>query len=259
MISIVIPTFNSEKIIKKLCDEISNHLLVDNEIIIVNDASTDNTKKVLGELSNNSKNISVVNLKSNIGQVGATILGISLAKGNYIVTMDDDLQHHPKNINDLYEFIKISDSDIVVAKWRQDETILRNIGSYGFSILSSLLIIKSINFRNTAFRIFKSQIKYDFVEFFKSRYWIDPRRLNLKVSQINVIHNYQNFRPYSSFKSRITLALKHVMFDSFFLQFLILIVFQENFYSLLFVISLTTILQNIIRENTKRKRSNIIY
>ena len=50
---------------------------------------------------------------------------------------------------------------------------------------------------------------------------IDPRRLKVKISQIYVGHELQNFRPYSSFKSRILLATKHFVLDTFLVQILI--------------------------------------
>ena len=50
MISIVIPTYNSEKIIEKLCEAIIDELSIKFEIILVNDASVDNTKAVINNL-----------------------------------------------------------------------------------------------------------------------------------------------------------------------------------------------------------------
>ena len=132
--------------------------------------------------------------------------------------MDDDLQHNPKHIESLIKEIQNQNSDFVIAKWGLDETISRNLSSYFFSIISSTLVFKSINFRNTAFRAFKKEYKEEFVSFFISRYWIDPRRLKARVSQITTPHENQNFRPYSSFQSRITLALKHLLFDSYLVQ-----------------------------------------
>ena len=50
MISIVIPTFNSEKSIEKLCETIIDELDIEFEIILINDASTDNTREILKNL-----------------------------------------------------------------------------------------------------------------------------------------------------------------------------------------------------------------
>ena len=159
MISIVIPTFNSEKSIEKLCETIIDELDMEFEIILINDASTDNTREILKNLKLSYNFIRVVNLTNNVGQVGATLAGINISKGEFIITMDDDLQHHPRFINDLYTSIQKEDVDIIVAKWKQDETFTRNVSSYIFSVFTSILILSSIDFRNTAFRIMRKEIK----------------------------------------------------------------------------------------------------
>ena len=254
MISIVIPTYNSEKSIEKLCETIVNDVKIKFEIILINDASTDKTEDIINNLKLKYNFIRVLNLNYNIGQVGSTLVGIDLADGDFIVTMDDDLQHHPKFINNLYAEIKKLDVDVIVAKWKQDETIIRNLSSYIFSVFSSILILKKLNFRNTAYRIIKKEIKSDFVDFFISRFWIDPRRLRVKVSQINVFHNQQTFRPYSSFKFRLLLALKHFLLDSYLIQILIFILGSSRILTSAFFAILFYALQNFLKERVKAKR-----
>ena len=86
MISIVIPTFNSEKSIEKLCETIIDELDMEFEIILINDASTDNTREILKNLKLSYNFIRVVNLTNNVGQVGATLAGINISKGEFIIT-----------------------------------------------------------------------------------------------------------------------------------------------------------------------------
>jgi polyisoprenyl-phosphate glycosyltransferase len=253
-VSVVIPTYNSELIIDKLVNKISLDTVSSYEIIVVNDKSKDNTFQKLKRIKNETPNLKIINLKENIGQVGATLVGVQNAKGEIIVTMDDDLQHNPKYIEQLINKIQDQNYEIVIAKWGLDETITRNLGSYFFSVLSSLLVLKSINFRNTAFRAFKKERKEDFVNFFISRYWIDPRRLSAKVCQINLPHQNQNFRPYSSFQSRITLAIKHIVFDSYLVQLALVFLFFRSFLLLGSLLIIFTLLQYLIRYFLRKKR-----
>ena len=255
MISVVIPTFNSEEIIKPLCDQIQKYITQNDEIVIINDFSSDNTSKQLESIEKLYPNIKVINLSSNIGQVGATLLGIKISAGTKIVTMDDDFQHDPKFIPTLVNELENSNSSAVVAKWDPDETFSRNYGSLLFGKISSYVIFKKSNFRNTAFRIIKNEMKEDFVKFFTSRFWIDPRRLNYKVHQINVDHNPQNFRPYSSLKSRMLLASKHLIFDSYLVQIVLVLFFFKNFSILLISLTIFSIFQFLIRKYVKKKRS----
>ena len=258
MISVVIPTYNSEEIIKALCDQIQKYITQNDEIVIINDFSSDNTSKQLDLIEKLYPNIKVINLSVNIGQVGATLLGIKLARGTKIVTMDDDFQHDPKFIPTLVNELENSNSSAVVAKWDLDETFSRNYGSLLFTQISSFVIFKNSNFRNTAFRIMNNEMKEDFVKFFISRFWIDPRRLKYKVHQINVDHNPQNFRPYSSLKSRMLLASKHLIFDSYLVQLIFIMFFFKNFSILLILLILFSIFQFLIRKYVGKKRS-IIY
>ena len=88
MISIVIPTFNSEKSIEKLCETIIDELDMEFEIILINDASTDNTREILKNLKLSYNFIRVVNLTNNVGQVGATLAGINISKVEFIQVLD---------------------------------------------------------------------------------------------------------------------------------------------------------------------------
>lgn len=257
MISIVIPTFNSEKMIIELCNEIQNYISKDDEIIIINDSSTDKTSEKLSFLNKEYENVNIYDLKSNIGQVGSTLLGIKVSKGDVIITMDDDFQHDPKFIPKLVNELNSEKSEVVVAKWDLDETFSRNFGSFMFTIISSLIIFKIPNFRNTAYRAISKEVKKDFFNFFVSRYWLDPRRISYKVHQLNVGHNPQEFRPYSSFKSRLSLAFKHLIIDSYLLQILTIGILYTNLISLLITTFTISLIQKIFRRNTKLKRKKV--
>ena len=96
-------------------------------------------------------------------------------------------------------------------------------------------------------------MKEDFVKFFVSSFWIDPRRLKYKVHQINVDHNPQNFRPYSSLKSRMLLASKHLIFDSYLVQVIFIMFFFKNFSILLTLLTIFSMFQFLTRQYTKKK------
>ena len=89
-ISIVIPAFNSENYIAKCIDSIVNQTLKDIEIIIVNDASEDNTQKIIEHYASKDNRIKIINLETNSGQGFARNKGIELAQGQYIGFVDAD-------------------------------------------------------------------------------------------------------------------------------------------------------------------------
>jgi len=109
MVSVVIPVFNSEKTLAELTDRIKNELSTissDYEIILVDDCSLDNSWKVLQQIHKEDKRIKIIQLQKNFGQHNATLCGLNHAKGDYIITLDDDLQHPPEEIHKLIDKIQ---------------------------------------------------------------------------------------------------------------------------------------------------------
>jgi len=108
-ISIVIPVYNSSESLYEINNEINKFFNKTNyqfEKIYVNDASSDGSHNVLRRIAlkfNEMERTKVINLKKNVGQQNAIFCGFKYASGDYIVTMDDDLQH---NINYLLSMIK---------------------------------------------------------------------------------------------------------------------------------------------------------
>ena len=117
--SVIIPVYNTEssllELAKRLKSVFLNQVGSSYEVIFVNDNSTNSgTWKVLQELVKLDSNVRAIRLTRNFGQQAATICGIELAEGNYVVTMDDDLQHLPEDIPAL---IAKRDHDIPFQKF----------------------------------------------------------------------------------------------------------------------------------------------
>ena len=96
-ISIIIPVYNESNCISLLIDEIVSNLksYIEYEIIVVNDASTDDTLIVLNDLNHNIK---IISNKNNIGQSNSILNGIKHSSYSTIVTLDGDGQNNPADI-----------------------------------------------------------------------------------------------------------------------------------------------------------------
>lgn len=94
LFSIIVPVYNTEKYVIKCLDSIKNAIKEDCEVIIVNDGSTDNSKKVITEyiekLPEQYKSMFIYTEKTNKGLADTKNVGISLAKGKYISVIDSD-------------------------------------------------------------------------------------------------------------------------------------------------------------------------
>ena len=114
-ISIVIPVFNSEEILERLTKTINDELKIKLnetgfEVLFINDFSSDRSWEKIKKLSLNYKFVKGINLAKNFGQHNAIMAGFNYCSGDYVITMDDDLQHHPKFILNIFEALKDCDA-----------------------------------------------------------------------------------------------------------------------------------------------------
>lgn len=88
MISVIIPSYNREKTIKKSIDSVLNQTITDLEVIVVDDGSTDNTENKVKSIRDSR--LRYIKLKRNCGACVARNRGIKESKGNYIAFQDSD-------------------------------------------------------------------------------------------------------------------------------------------------------------------------
>ena len=88
-ISIIVPIYNTENYLRRCIDSILTQSFENFELILVNDGSTDNSRKIIDEYKSKDKRIKVI-LKENGGQGSARNRGINMAKGKYIMFCDSD-------------------------------------------------------------------------------------------------------------------------------------------------------------------------
>ena len=115
-LSIIIPVFNSENILEILINKIQESFNKSFsskkcEIILVNDCSHDQSWEKIKLLSKNFNNVKGINLLENYGQHSAIMAGLKECEGDFIITMDDDMQHPPESIVNIYNEL-IKDFDV---------------------------------------------------------------------------------------------------------------------------------------------------
>lgn len=117
-ISFVSPVYKAEKMLVKLVGEIQKIMLEINqsyEIILIDDRSPDNSWEVMIKIAHEFSEVKSVRLSRNFGQHPAIMAGLSLAKGEWIVVLDCDLQDQPKEVLKLYNKA-MEGYDVVFAK-----------------------------------------------------------------------------------------------------------------------------------------------
>ena len=117
-ISAIIPVYNAEEDISSAIDSIINQTIGFNniELILVDDASTDNTKEIIKSYQKNFDNIKLIELNQNSGLPGKPrSLGIDYATSDYIVFLDSDDIYTKEAFEILYNTISKENSDFVIA------------------------------------------------------------------------------------------------------------------------------------------------
>ena len=105
LVSIIIPVHNSEKFIKETIKTVQNQTYKNYELILVNDCSTDNSKKIIEEEIKKDNKIKLINLKENFGAAIARNTGIDNSKGKYIAFLDADDLWEKEKLEKQIEFM----------------------------------------------------------------------------------------------------------------------------------------------------------
>lgn len=147
VLTIVSPVYKAERIVSKLVQEIQKSLesLTPNyEIILVEDGSPDGSWSHMEALARNEPRLKAVKLSRNFGQHHAITAGLDLARGEWVVVMDCDLQDNPAEIPHLYSKAIQEGWDIVQARrlHRQDSWVKRTLSSVFYFFFSYLTGVK---------------------------------------------------------------------------------------------------------------------
>lgn len=193
--SIVIPVYNSEKILPKLIDSVIFYLNKDlsefkYEIILINDFSSDKSWEVIKELSEKLINLKGLNLSENSGQHNAIMAGLNIASGEKIITMDDDFQHHPSNLISFFNKLDECDACYTYYKNRK-HNFWKKYCSQINNLVSSFLLDKPIYIYMSSFRGLKRKVLLEIIKYKKKDVYLDYLILkNTKnIRMISVEHH----------------------------------------------------------------------
>ncbi len=118
-VSVVVPTYGGAPALPELCARIEATLTglgLEWELLLIDDCSPDRTPEVAAELAAACPRLSYRRLARNVGQHAATIEGLRAARGQVVVTMDDDLQQSPESIPRLVEALNAG-SQVAIARF----------------------------------------------------------------------------------------------------------------------------------------------
>lgn len=221
--SIIIPVLNEEESIAELISRIKDAFkTLDKkfEIIFIDDGSNDGSLELLKKYSRDNNNIHVVSFRRNMGKSIALTLGFQKAKGDFIITMDADLQDDPVNFVNLIKAQQKNDYDLVSGwrKYRKD-SLLKRINSKFFNeVVVKILFGKKFHDMNSGLKLYKKDLAKD-LNIYGGMHRFIPilaSEMGYKVHEEPISHNPRKYG-YSKYKSTKILTDIPDLFTIYFL------------------------------------------
>jgi len=158
-LSVVIPVYNEEENIRPLMESLAKNLAgFDHEVIFVDDGSTDHTVEEI--IKRSQENTRILVFSRNFGQTSALAAGIDAARGEFIATLDGDLQNDPADIPSMLERLKKDNLDIIAGRrlQRRDGLMLRKIPSAIANFLIRKLTRVKVHDYGCTLKVFRASL-----------------------------------------------------------------------------------------------------
>jgi glycosyltransferase involved in cell wall biosynthesis len=199
-LTIIIACFNEAKTIAKILEKINTLELINQikkEIIIVDDASTDNTVFIIENYQNDFPNIytQLYRQTKNSGKGSCIKLGIEKATGSFIVIQDADLEYDPMDYNRMLKPILDENADVVYgSRFSGSEPhrvlfFLHTIGNNFLTFLSNLFTNINLTDMETGYKMFRADILKQ-INLREKRFGFEPE-VTAKISRITGVRIYE--------------------------------------------------------------------
>ncbi|MCW5747920.1 MAG: glycosyltransferase [Alphaproteobacteria bacterium] len=218
-LSVVVPVYNGAASIAELVGALRALDLPGGlEIVLVNDGSADNSREVCRELAAApGAPVTLVDLSRNFGEHNAVMAGLAHARGDYTITMDDDLQNPPEEVRRLYEYTRDNGYDAVYTHYATKEhAAWRNVGSRFTNWCADRLIDKPRGLYLSSFRCISAFLRERLVSYDGPYPYVDGLifQITARVGRLQVRH-----LPRAEGRSNYTLRRLLRLWLSMFLNF----------------------------------------
>ena len=189
--SFVIPCYNEKNTISTVVDQIKNSFqLIEYEILIIDDYSTDGTRDILKKISEKNKTLKIFYNESNFGKGYSLRKGFENCNGEIICIQDADLEYDPKDLIPMVSLIKTNKADVVYgSRFRGNGPVranlfLNRVANFIITTLTNLFTNLSLTDIECCYKVFKKE-EVTKIELKENRFGIEPE-LTIKLSRLNL-------------------------------------------------------------------------
>ena len=169
--SIIVPVLNITDSLVELSNRIDEVMKTRNysfEIIFIDDGSTDvNTLKTMKKIqASSSIDVTIVSFFKNFGQQAGILAGIKLAKGNYLITMDGDLEHRPEDLFSLIDKQQEGNFDVVFGNFKEKtHGAIKKFFSFIYTSIERKILQYPEGTKRSAFWVMKRAVGEEVLKF----------------------------------------------------------------------------------------------
>ena len=202
-LSIIIPLFNEEESLpilhKQITESVSlaieSGLIADYEIWLINDGSNDRSDEVIKELIEADDRVGMISFRKNFGKAAALQAGFRRCKGDFIITMDADLQDDPAEIPKMLE--KLNEGYDLVSGWKKNrkDSFEKRLPSKFFNKVTSVLSGVKLHDFNCGFKAYDRAV-IDSIDLYGELHRYIPvlaHRKGFRITEIPVTHHKREF------------------------------------------------------------------
>jgi glycosyltransferase involved in cell wall biosynthesis len=199
-LSIIIPAYNEGSTIGSICEKVRRVSLIagiEKEVVVVNDASSDNTEKAVFQYKESHPDLPINYLRHDVnrGKGAALRTGIRGATGDFIIVQDADLEYDPEEYNLLLKPILDGFADVVFGSrfaGGQPHRILffwHTIGNRLLTLLSNMLTNLNLSDMETCYKLFRAEMIKS-IDLRESRFGFEPE-VTAKIARIPNVRIYE--------------------------------------------------------------------
>jgi glycosyltransferase involved in cell wall biosynthesis len=165
------------------------------EIIFVDDGSTDGSARVITELRNRDRRVKLIRFRRNFGKSAALSVGFAQAEGQYVITMDADLQDDPEEISSLIDELKKGFDLVSGWKKKRKDPITKTIPSRFFNFVTGMMTGIRIHDFNCGLKGYRREVVKEVKVYGELHRYIPvlAHALGFRIGEIPVLHRARKY------------------------------------------------------------------